>query len=76
MFRIVIGLVLSAMPAVAQELPADLKLVPTNAAGFAHVKLADAWKSDAVKDFRDILAFAGPKAFRAISRRFVLKPWA
>jgi len=70
MFRCVPFLLLLALPVQAQQLTPDLKLVPTNAAAFAHVKLGDVWKGDAVKDFRDILAAAGPKAFEHLDREF------
>ena len=46
---------LYALPLRADEptsLPADLAAVPPNAMGFLHVKVADLWKSDFLKDFR------------------------
>ena len=44
------------------------------ALGFAHVKLADLWKNDALKDVRAILQKAGPKALQAFDSRFTPAP--
>jgi len=56
-------------PAVA-KLPADLALIPGDAIGFMHVRLADVWKSDAMKDMRTLVAKAGPKAFAILDADF------
>jgi hypothetical protein len=55
-------------------LPADLAAVPNDAFAFAHVKLADVWKNDALKDVRDVLRKAGPMALEAFDRRFTPAP--
>ena len=55
-------------------LPADLAAVPNDAFAFAHVKLADLWKNDALKDVRAILEKAGPKAMEAFDKRFAPAP--
>jgi hypothetical protein len=55
-------------------LPADLAIVPNDAFAFAHVKLADLWKNDALKDVRGILEKAGPKAIAAFDARFTPAP--
>jgi hypothetical protein len=62
---------------VAQQpgpLPADLALVPANAAGFIHIRGADLWKSDIFASFRKTFESAGPKAIATIDRDFVPKP--
>jgi hypothetical protein len=51
-----------------------LAMVPADAAGFFHVKIADIWK-DASFDFvRQVLAKAGPKALAALDTQFVPAP--
>lgn len=55
-------------------LPPDLAAVPNDAFAVAHVKLADLWRNDALKDVRDILQKAGPKAIEAFDRRFTPAP--
>jgi prepilin-type processing-associated H-X9-DG protein len=55
-------------------LPPDLAAVPADAIGFAHVRLADLWKSDALKDVRDIIGKAGEEALKAFDQRFVPAP--
>jgi prepilin-type processing-associated H-X9-DG protein len=55
-------------------LPPDLAAVPADAIGFAHVRLADLWKSDALKDVRDMIAKAGQPALEAFDKRFVPAP--
>src|SRR6478736_9598720 len=63
-----------AQPADPKPLPADLAAVPNDAFAFAHVKLADLWKNDALKDVRDILRKAGPKALETFDQRFTPAP--
>src|SRR6266704_5622726 len=63
-----------AAPLPAQELPADLAAVPGNAAGFVHVRVADLWQSDSLKDLRASVLKAGPKALEAFDQRFVPAP--
>ena len=58
----------------AAPLPADLAAVPSDAFLVAHVKLADLWKNDALKDIRTILQKAGPKALEALDKRFTPAP--
>ncbi len=74
MSRCFILLALTALPLAAQEkkaLAPDLALVPADAALVAHVKVADLWKSDALKDVRAIYARAGAEAIAAFDKRFV-----
>ena len=66
-------------PAAAQgksgtELPADLALVPADALGFVHVRLADVWKHDALKEYRRIVEKAGPRALATLDEQFVPPP--
>src|SRR5688572_420504 len=76
----IISLVLATVPAAAQPpeksvaLPPDLAAVPNDAFAFAHVKLADLWKTDALKDVRGILENAGAKAIQAFDQRFTPAP--
>lgn len=49
-------------------------VVPTDAMAFGHVKLAELWKSDSMKEFRDIILKAGDKAIAAFDARFVPTP--
>jgi hypothetical protein len=63
-----------AAPLCAQELPPDLAAVPGSAAGFAHIRVADLWQSDFLKDVRTSILKAGPKALEAFDQRFVPAP--
>src|SRR5687768_5215004 len=72
---LVVAAAAAAQPAgKAPALPADLAAVPNDAFAFAHVKLADLWKNEALKDVRDILQKAGPKALEAFDQRFTPAP--
>jgi prepilin-type processing-associated H-X9-DG protein len=55
-------------------LPADLAAVPTDGYGFVHIRLADVWKSDALKDIRETILKAGEKALEGFDRRFLPHP--
>ena len=65
-----------AAPAAAQPAAqpaadaADLALVPADAAGFVHVRLADLWKDEMFAGFRKTWEAAGPKALAALDARF------
>src|SRR5437763_5344037 len=65
---------LFAAPLRAQELPPDLAAVPGSALGFAHVRVAEVWKGEALKDIRAIFAKAGPKYLDMLDHRFVPAP--
>ena len=56
------------------ELPTDLALVPADAAGFIHIRLADIWKNDVLAGFRKTWEKAGPKALAALDTQFVPAP--
>ncbi|WP_020468139.1 DUF1559 family PulG-like putative transporter [Zavarzinella formosa] len=78
MFRslALLAALLGGLPAIAQQkatvpLAPDLALVPADAFVVAHVKLADLWKSDALKDVRMIYSKAGTDAIAAFDKRFV-----
>jgi hypothetical protein len=57
-----------------QALPADLAAVPTDGYGFIHIRLADIWKSDALKEIRETILKAGEKALDGFDRRFLPNP--
>ena len=52
----------------------ELAMVPADAVGFVHVRLADLWKSDAMEQFRKIVEKAGPQAVAALDEGFVPAP--
>jgi hypothetical protein len=56
------------------KLPSDLALVPADAVGFAHIRLAEVWKSDGMKDFRKVVDRAGPNAFAVLDADFTPAP--
>ncbi|MDY3562343.1 DUF1559 domain-containing protein [Gemmata sp. JC673] len=66
------GAARAAQPAV--ELPADLAMVPADATGFVHVRLADLWKNEVMEGFRKTWEKAGPKALAELDRQFVPAP--
>jgi hypothetical protein len=55
-------------------LDADLALVPADAMFFAHVRAADLWKSDYMKDWREPILKVGDKLLTAFDQRFVPRP--
>jgi hypothetical protein len=55
-------------------LPPDLAAVPADALGFVHVRVADIWKSDALKEIREIVLQAGDEALAAFDKRFLPTP--
>jgi hypothetical protein len=54
--------------------PEDLKLVPGNAVLAVHMDLAKLWQSESMKDMRELLKKAGPKALIELEKRFVPDP--
>lgn len=60
--------------AAGEPLPADLAFVPADGVGFVHVRLADIWKSEHFKEWRDTLLKAGDDALTAFDKRFVPAP--
>ena len=55
-------------------LPADLALVPADAAGFVHIRLADLWQNEMMSNFRKTWEKAGPKALATLDKQFVPSP--
>jgi hypothetical protein len=70
-----------AKPAAGPESQAATKasltpalLVPADAAGFVHVRVADLWRSEALSELRQILAKAGPGALQLLEQKYVPAP--
>ena len=61
-------------PAAEPALPPDLALVPADAAGFVHVRVADLARSEHFRDLRQLLSKAGEDALKAFNSRFVPAP--
>ena len=70
----ILGTALLAVPMRAQQLPPDLAAVPGDALGFVHVRVADVWKGDALKDLRKVIEKAGPEHLKMLDERFVPAP--
>ncbi|MBM3982750.1 MAG: DUF1559 domain-containing protein [Planctomycetes bacterium] len=64
----------AARAAQPEPLSADLALVPADAVGFVHVRLADLWKNEIMSGFRKTWEKAGPKALDALDKQFVPAP--
>jgi hypothetical protein len=64
----------AALAQPAGAIPADLSMVPADAVGFAHVRLADIWKHEMFAGFRKTWEKAGPKALAALDAQFVPAP--
>lgn len=60
--------------AAAGERPTGLEQVPADALLFAHVRLADVWKSEQLKDLREVIRRAGDDLLAAYDKRFVPAP--
>src|SRR5262245_30267782 len=75
-FALLLGVapILARLPAGDAPLPADLALVPADCLGFVHVRLADVWKSELFKEWRQTLLKAGDEALAAFDKRFVPMP--
>ena len=56
------------------ELPSDLAMVPGDAAGFVHIRLADIWKHDMMKGMRDTVQSAGIRALTAFEKQVYPSP--
>src|SRR5687768_11218554 len=65
---------LAALLAAAPVRAGGLDLVPADAFGFVHVRAAELWKSDSMKDVRTVLDKAGPQAIQAFDARFLPTP--
>ncbi len=64
----------AADPKPRAPLPDDLAAVPGDALGFIHIRVADIWKSDALKELRETVMKAGEKALVGFDKRFVPTP--
>lgn len=64
----------TAAAAQPEPLSADLALVPADATGFVHFRLADLWKNEVMAGFRKTWEKAGPKALEALDKQFVPAP--
>jgi hypothetical protein len=69
-----LALALAALPAAAADPPPELALVPADAAGVVHVRVADVWKNPALAEYREIIRRAGDKALAALDEQFVPAP--
>ncbi|MBX9625655.1 MAG: DUF1559 domain-containing protein [Gemmataceae bacterium] len=52
----------------------ELKLVPADAPGFVHARLADLWRTEALAEFRKVVGKAGADALKALDDGFVPRP--
>ena len=57
-----LSLTLVCIGEIVGQQPEDLKLVPGNAVAAVHMDLAKLWRSESMKEMRDLLKKAGPKA--------------
>ncbi len=64
----------AAQPSTKPATTADLALIPGDALGFAHVRVAEVWKSDSLKPFRKVIEKAGPSAFDTLDKDFTPAP--
>jgi hypothetical protein len=69
-----VALVPQSFQAGEKALPRDLAFVPGDAVGFVHVRLADIWKSDLSKEWRETVLKAGEKYLSAFDKRFFPAP--
>jgi prepilin-type processing-associated H-X9-DG protein len=69
-----LGAAFLVAPTRAQDLPPDLGAVPGDALGFIHVRVAEVWKGEALKDIRKVIEKAGPEALKMLDERFVPAP--
>ncbi|MCU0702577.1 MAG: hypothetical protein MUF18_01135, partial [Fimbriiglobus sp.] len=58
----------------APGLTNDLALIPAEALGFAHVRVAEVWKGEAMKPLRKAIERAGPAFFETLDRDFTPAP--
>jgi hypothetical protein len=67
------GLSASETRAGAGDAP-ELPPLPANAIAVVYIRAGDIWQSDPLKQFRDLLAKAGPEMLSAFDERFVPAP--
>ncbi len=68
------AVLLAQAPSRAQDLPPDLALVPGDAAGFVHLRVADIWKHEIMRTVRDTVQSAGVKALTAFEKQVYPSP--
>ena len=73
-FALTLGLSFVCISNINGQQPEDLKLVPGNAVAAVHMDLAKLWQSESMKEMRDLLKKAGPKALIELEKRFVPDP--
>lgn len=64
----------AAAPAQPADAVDDLAMVPADAVGFIHVRLADLWKHEVFAEFRKTWEAAGVTTLAAFDRQFVPAP--
>jgi len=69
---VAMALVLAASPSRAEE--SVLKLVPTDAAAFVHIRFGEIWKDDSLKATRDYLTKTQPDLLRKFQGEFGFGP--
>lgn len=69
-----LSLTLVCIGEIVGQQPEDLKLVPGNAVAAVHMDLAKLWRSESMKEMRDLLKKAGPKALTELEKRFIPDP--
>jgi hypothetical protein len=67
-------LLAAPLQAAPGDLPADLDLVPRDAAAFFHFRAKEMWQSEWMKDARYILDKAGPEAWKEFERKCPINP--
>lgn len=72
-FLLAFGLSLSVAGSIPAQAP-ELERISSEAVGFVHIRVADLWRHDAFKDFRQVLEKAGPQALKVLEQRFVPAP--
>ncbi len=57
-------------PLRAQETPKEMGLVPADGFALVHVRLAELWQNEAMRELRDIVLEAGPEVLSGFDQRF------
>ncbi len=74
MLHSLLAAALFAAVAPAADPPPEFALVPADAAGVVHVRIADLWNNPAMADYRTSVRRAGDKALAALDEQFVPAP--
>jgi hypothetical protein len=70
----VVGLPLTASAQSGAALTADIGAVPNDAIMMAHLRVAELWQTEPLRELRDMVARAGPRAFETYTKRFPISP--